>query len=305
MARRLLSSLFASLALAGFGCQVDPIAIVECGKSADCDSGLICSPDHICVEPDAGTPDGLPPPSHPGELLTWDSAGIVPDGQNMYGIAGAWSLDDDCAGVLDEIANGSFVCPLNSPTKSCCTERDQSLGGPPPLREPGWSVTAGIDGETSGSVCARLTTAAHVIDSQYGAVLALDLNDGAAFDATRVFSDGSIVGFSFDIESGNPASAELRVGVGTTDGDSHYMVLPTPARDAKLFFSQLPYADSEPPNPLDLTALTRLTFAMPSAETASTYDFCVTNLHVLQSSGDVQAPDLPGAAGGSSVPTGP
>ncbi|HWP08429.1 MAG TPA: hypothetical protein VNN72_21955 [Polyangiaceae bacterium] len=295
MARRLLSLVLAPAVVAALGCQVDPIAIVDCHTTADCETGMLCSPEHACVPlPDAGDmPDGgmmaEPPPNHAGDLLTWDALGNVSADENEFEISGPWFLYDDCGSVLPQIENGSFVCPADAATKSCCTERDESLAGPPPLGDPGWSVTAGVPGETSGSACVRLTTAAHVTSWQWGAGLALNLNNWGAFDASRARSGGRIIGFSFDIESGRPGSVELQVGIGTTDNDSHFQVLAIPARGAKLLFEDLPYNFSNPGNPLDLTAATRINFAMPSIESATVFDFCVTNLRVLH-----EAPDLPG-----------
>jgi hypothetical protein len=260
---------------------------------------MLCSPEHACI----AVPDGgMTQPSEAGDLLTWDAAGKVREGENAFEISGPWFLYDDCGAVLPQIMNGSFTCPDDSPTKSCCTERDEALSGPPPLGEPGWAVAAGVPGETSGTACARLTTAAHVTSNQSGAGLALNLNDGAAFDATRVRAGGRVIGFSFDIESQRTGSMELEVVVGTTDDDSHFQVLTIPAQGAELLFADLPDDLDNPGHPLDLTALTHLDFAMPSLETATVYDFCVTNLHVLHQPADSPSNERPGAAGNSSDP---
>lgn len=287
MARRLLGFAVAPVVLAALGCQVDPIAIVDCRTTADCDAGMMCSPDHACVPQLDGGMSEVRPPGATEDLLTWDDTGNVPDGENGFEISGSWSLDDDCDSVLPQIVNGSFVCPDDPPTKSCCTERDESLRGPPTLGEPGWSVTPGVPGESSGTACARLTTAAHVASNQWGARLALDLNNGGAYDATRARAGGRVIGFAFDIESPGAESVDLEVGVGTTDNDSHFQVLTIPAHGAALSFADLPYNFVEHPGkPLDLTALTHIDFAMPSLETATVYDFCVTNLRVLHDPAD-------------------
>jgi hypothetical protein len=289
MARGLLSPWVAPAVLAALGCQVAPIAIVDCRTTDDCEAGTICSPEHACVPPDAGMTE--PPLRHPGDLLVWDATGNVPDGQNPYEMTGSWFLYDDCGSVLPELMNGSFVCPSDAPTKSCCTERDASLVGPPPLNEPGWTVTAGVKGESSGTACARLTTPEHMIAGQFGAGLALNLNNGGAFDASRPRLGNRIVGFSFDIESQSLESPDLAVGIGTTDNDSHFMLVPIPTRGALLVFDQLPFSHSEPPSPLDLTAITRINFAMLSTESAAAYDFCVTDVHLLLESTDPSSTD--------------
>lgn len=300
MARRILSVASAFAVLGVVACQVAPIAIVDCRTTADCEGGTVCSPDHACIlAPDTMEP---PPPSiRTGDLITWDATGTVPDGSNEYEISGPWFLYDDCGAVLPQIANGAFDCPPDAPTKSCCTERDASLVGPPPLNDAGWTVTAGVPGESSGSACVRLTTAEHEIPSQWGAGLALNLNNWGAFDASRDHAGARIVGFSFDIESGSSADTTLLVGVGTTDNDSHYKPLTIPVGGAELFFDDLPFAYSDPPNDLDLTAITRINFAAPSTASAITYDFCVTNLHVLVAD-DSPSTNLPGTGGTTASP---
>jgi len=313
MAARLLNVAIGVAVLVAAACQVGPIALVECRTTADCPAGETCSPSHAC-EGDGmggtggtggtsgtsgtsgtggtGIPDGGPSvPVTPEETpLAWG-----PDSRvrmdNPFGIRGGWYVADDCSGVAEAVAEGSFVCPPTPPTPECCTLWDASVTGPLPEKAPGVSITPGTVGDGGSRVCLKGTVTQIVNDVtnalafgiQWGALIAIPLNDGIGYDTTAAFPGGKIIGFSFDLD-GPPSTKPLRVGLHTMTNDLYFVDLEIPAQGARLLFADAKLGEWVMPQvPFDATQVADLAFDVPADESGVTpVDFCVSNLRVLQ-----------------------
>jgi hypothetical protein len=313
MAKRVLT-LAVTFLVAG-ACQVDPIAIVDCRTTADCFAGEVCSPTHACVDasassmagaggnagaPEDGTagalPSGLDGQVGPGTPLAWGADARL-EASNPFGMRGGWFYADDCVAVATAIADGSFVCPAEPPTPSCCTAWDPMLVGPAPERSPGLAISGGTVADGQSRVCLKGTVSqvlndtlgAPAFSAQWGAILSLQLNEGVPFDATRTWAGGKIIGFMFELD-GPPMTQPIRVGYHTTTNDTYFVEVTVPTRWAQVLFSDVKLGDWVMPQvPFDATQLSDIAFDVPADATTSTpFDFCIANLRVLLTN------DLPG-----------
>lgn len=283
MARRILSITFASVLTA---CQVGPIEVVECATNADCGAAHFCElPSHRCVKFDQSEPSAVD-----STELNWNDRGQVLRRDNRLGIAGAWWLHDDCPAATSAIADGQLICPAGWTTPSCCTEYDPSLVGPAPENHPGLRIAAGTD-QAPASICIKGTLTRVLTDESgqarydvgFGAILELPLADDLAFDATRAFPGGPIIGFQLNIDGASMGS-RVRVGIRGAANEAYFVEVPVPTQDARVLFSEVEQGDWVMPRvPLDTTALQGLHVSLePSAEEAPSFDFCLGHLRALQ-----------------------
>jgi hypothetical protein len=223
--------------------------------------------------------------------LSWDDAGRV--AVNPFALQGTFYTYQDCGDVAAAVSAATFVCPNNPTTADCCTAWSPSLVGPAPASKAGYSVSAAVQSQSSARVCLKgvatqVLTGVDGLPSyipQWGAGLGLPLNDSLPFDASRAFAGGPIVGFSFDLEGPTSATA-IRVGVHAQNAgnDLYFADLPVPTSGVTVMLSALHQGSwVAVPVPLDPSALTQLDFQVFTTTGAPTpFDFCVTNLSVLQ-----------------------
>jgi hypothetical protein len=284
-----------SLPLLLVACQVSPISIVECRESSDCDPGMICDQTNHCVEdPDASTGGTAGKPATDAAYLatplSWNDAGVVTASSNPFGIRGQWALFDDCATVNEQIVAGLLVCPADSPTPGCCTSRDPALFSEVPDQGAGISVT-GTSEDTPGKVCFKGATARIIADTsgrlaydwQWGFNGGLPLAEWDAFDATRDFVGGPIVGFRVTLD-GPATNVPVNVTVRTPSGVEYGVNVSLPADPVTLLFAEATAADwvVDPP-PLDPSQVDELIFSIESDVNGATpFDFCVSDVQVLQ-----------------------
>jgi hypothetical protein len=293
-----LKRLPASTLLLLVACQVSPISIVECRVSSDCDAGMVCDETNHCVdEPDLGTGGtggmaGAPASNDPyvATLLSWIDLGLVTSNSNPFGIHGQWSWIDDCESVKGQIDAGLLVCPVDSPNPGCCASRDPTLFSPLPDQGSGMSIVGTREG-APGKVCFKGTTA-HILtnvsgmvayDWQWGFNGGLPLADWEAFDASREFVGGRIIGFRMTVD-GPATDVPLSITFGTTTNIDYGASVSVPAGPVTLLFADAKAADwvVDPP-PLDVSLIYEIIFHIGgNTEAATPFDFCVSDLQVLQ-----------------------
>jgi hypothetical protein len=276
-------------------CQVSPISIVECRESSDCDTGDVCDETNHCVaDPGASTGGtaGAPASNEPyvATPLPWNEVGIVILTANPFGIHGQWSWIDDCSGVAEKIAAGLLVCPADAATPGCCASRDPTLFSPLPDQGSGMSIIGTTD-DTPGKVCfkgsatriIRAESGLVAYDWQWGVNAGLPLADWQAFDATREFEGGRMVGLRMTVD-GPVTDVPISLTFATTTGIDYGIDISIPAGRVTLLFAEAKAPDwvVDPP-PFDPSLIYEVIFHIAGdTERAGPFDFCVSDLEVLQ-----------------------
>jgi hypothetical protein len=188
--------------------------------------------------------------------LTVDPTGWVDKGGNTVGIQGPWYSYDDCT-------DSPGACTMN--------------------HTPG---TGAFD-NTDGKMCTKGTTYAVKAEAdfskEWGAGIALDLNNSGGTDAMKLPFDATanhVIGFSMNITGTAPG---LRVNITSqaAGDDSHYKNGKVGANSVLL--SEVKQGTwVKMPAPLDQTKILAVQFQIPSVMgKAVDFDFCVENLSAI------------------------
>lgn len=188
--------------------------------------------------------------------LTVDATGWVDKGGNTVGIQGPWYSYDDCT-------DSPGMCTMN--------------------HTPGMGAFANMDGK----MCTKGTTYAVKAEAdfskEWGAGIALDLNNTGGMDAMKAPFDATaahVIGFAMNITGTAPG---LRVNITSVaaGNDSHYKAGMVGANSVLL--SQVKQGSwVKMPAALDPTHLLAIQFQIPSVMgKAMDFDFCVEGLSAI------------------------
>jgi hypothetical protein len=189
--------------------------------------------------------------------LTVDPTGWVDKGGNTVGIQGPWYSYDDCT-------DSPMSCTMN--------------------HVPGTGAFANMDGK----MCTKGTTvpvkAEADFSKQWGAGIALDLNNSGGMDAMKLPYDATaahVVGFSMTITGTAPG---LRVNITSkaAGNDSHFVTAMVGGANTVLFSKAQQGSWVKTKTALDPTMLLAIQFQIPTVMSkAVDFDFCVEGLAAI------------------------
>ena len=228
------------------------------GQAVNPGSGGSTSPAGNGGTPTSSGSGGAAPAAGNTVPLTVDPTGWVDKGGNTVGIQGPWYSYDDCA---------------DSP--GACT-----MGHLPGMGE---------FANTNGSMCTEGTTVAVKAEAdfskQWGAGIALDLNNSGGMDAMKLPFDATanhVIGFSMNITGMAPG---LRVNITSVaaGNDAHFKAGMVGANS--ILFSAVQQGSwVKTKTPLDPTKILAIQFQIPSVMgKAVPFKFCVENLAAITS----------------------
>jgi hypothetical protein len=197
-----------------------------------------------------GAEDTTPPELENATPLPWRDNWLEAD-DNPFGIEGWVWMDTDCSSVTDEELE--------------CADVDESLLGPGAY---GWSVTP-------DQICIK-GVIEPIVDwsQQWGADLGFNFTpNGEPFDASE------LKGFAFDLSGTAPEEIGVVLSSPADDGDRRKQ-FPVSTQDGFILFDEALDGGTDP---FDSSELLGLAFvAIGKAGEPTPYDFCLSNLRVLE-----------------------
>jgi hypothetical protein len=213
--------------------------------------------------PIGGSPSGGTPSDYP---IPWQWNGYIAPETNVFGVSGRFYFSTDCSTAAPDLQ---------------CTRGDAGLVGGD--GQEGWSVSQSV--ACARGVAPQVTndpgTGSPAYDRQWGALLGIMLYppDQGVFDAQA----HGVAGFRVDIAGIAPSDLRVNVVTRETMGNSHFVVLPVPSRDAPILFDEALQGAWVPnPVPLDTSRLIGIEFHVyTNASAPKPFDFCISNLRAL------------------------